>query len=104
MFLEKDPETFRRAVKNHVNVIIAGFPGIVEQLRAIALKQTGGPVTQVIQGSTQRAAPFLVPASAAGVAAAIAAPPFYAMGATPGRIVNDLDFVRRRKLFQNLSI
>src|SRR5205823_6944578 len=69
-----------------------------------ALKQVSRAVTQVVERSAQRPTPFLVPAGASGVAAAIAAPAFYAMGAAPGGILDDLDFVRGRKLFQKLSI
>src|SRR5436305_5373401 len=61
-------------------------------------------IAEKIEGNAQWPAPLLVPAGMAGVATAVGAPPFHAMDAAPRGVLDDLDFVGRRKFLQKLTI
>src|SRR5690606_1427783 len=62
-------------------------------------------VSQPVKGIPQRFSPLLIPAgSSAGIAAAVASPPFHAVITAPGCVFNDLDFKFRWIPFQVLAI
>ena len=85
------------AVEHDVDVIVAGLPGIEQQLRGLALVGFDQAVAQMIERLAQGRAPGLVPARlAAGVAAAVGVPAAHAVRAAPGGVLEDLDFVGRR--------
>src|SRR5690606_15909338 len=84
-------------VEDDVDVIVAGGPGIDEQLGGALLEVRHYLVAQPVQRLAQRRAPPLVPARrAAGMTAAVAAPPLDTMCAAPRRVLLDLDFPARR--------
>src|SRR5437764_12027721 len=61
-------------------------------------------VAEKIEGNAQWPAPLLVPAGMTGVAIAVGAPPFHAMDAAPRGVLDDLDFVSRRKFLKKLTV
>src|SRR6185437_12337747 len=67
-------------------------------------KMRGNRIAQPIQGFAQGPAPLLVPAQAAGIAAAVATPSLDAMDAAPGSILEDLGFPSRRVLFEEFAV
>ena len=92
---------FRRPVQNDVDVIVARRPGVLQERPRFLLEERSQRVPQPVQGLAQRGAPFLVPVRvAAGIAAAIAAPPLNAVDATPGAVLEYFHLVSRGVPFE----
>ncbi len=92
------------AVEDDLDVGVAGGPEIFEEGLASCLGERGGGVAEVVEGFAQGAAPLLVPAGLAAVAAAVGAPAFDAVGAAPGGVFDDLGLPLRRELCEELAV
>jgi hypothetical protein len=57
-----------------------------------------------VEGFAQRAAPLLVPAGLAAVAAAVGAPALDAVGAAPGGVFDDFGLPLGGKFFEELAV
>ena len=98
MLAEKALHRLRAVVEHGLDVLVAGFPNILEEHGTLSLRQGDQSVAQFIQRKAQRRAPGLIPASMAAVAAAIGAPALHAVNAAPGGVFDDLSFVFGGKL------
>ena len=78
------------AVEDDVDVGVAGYPEIFEQAFGEFFGEGGGGVAEEVEGVAEGAAPVLVPAGLASVAAAVGAPAFDAVDAAPGGVFGDL--------------
>src|SRR5580700_1197904 len=95
----------RRAVENHVDVIVSGGPGIFEIAGRRGFKAGPNFVAQPIQSRPQRTPPFLVPvAAASGIARTVSAPASYVVHTAPGRIFENLHYVLGRMQRQKFGI
>ena len=93
-----------RAVKDDLDVGVAGGPEIFQQACGELFRQGRGGVAEVVEGFAQRGAPLLVPAGFAAVAAAVGAPAFDAVGAAPGGVFGDFGLPLGRKFFEELAV
>src|SRR6478672_5156494 len=99
MAVEKMRELRVRTILDHLDVIIARGPWVLQQAVALFFERFGDSIAQAVERLAQRRAPFLIPlGTAAGVTPAVAAPAFDAVGAAPRGVFDDLDFVQRRIL------
>ena len=89
-----------RAVEDDVDVGVARGPEIFEQRLGELLGEGSGGVAEIVEGFAQGAAPLLVPAGLAAVAAAVGAPAFDAMGAAPGGVFGDLGLPLVAEIFR----
>ncbi len=97
MGAEEAVDILRRAVENHVDVLVARGPRIAKSGRPFSSKRDA--TVSRSQSSAWRSgrAPFLIPAGVpAGVAAAIAAPALDAVDATPRAVFKNLHAMNRR--------
>ena len=78
------------AVEDDVDVGVARGPEVDEERRGELFGERCGGVAEEVEGLAQRAAPLLVPAGLAAVAAAVGAPALDAVGAAPGGVLGDL--------------
>src|SRR6202140_958004 len=94
-----------RAIKDHLDIVIASSPRIFEQGRRFLLIQRREFVAQPIQRSAQRSTPFLRPARvSARVAATIGAPTFNAVNAAPRAVGYNLRKVVGRMPLKEFAI
>ncbi len=92
-------------VEDHRDVLLAGGPGVLEDLPPFLFEQGGDGVPQSVQRLPQRSPPLLVPPrAAAGVAPAVAPPPLHAVDAAPGAVVEDPHLVGGRESLQVLPV
>src|SRR5271167_933525 len=102
---QESPQALHRAVQNDIDILVAGGPRVLQETASLALKSRRQGVSKPIQGFPQWSPPFLIPARmTAGIAAAIAAPPFDTVHATPGAILEYLRHLDGRMPFQVLAI
>ena len=96
----KRRDALGRAVEDHVDVVVARRPRVRRAAPAAPrLAERRQRVAQRVERLAQRRPPGLVPARVrARVAAAVALPALDAVGAAPGRALDDPRLVRRRVL------
>ena len=92
---EEGLESFRAAVEDDADVVVARLPRILEPDGRARLVERVDLVAQPVQALTQRAAPALV-RLAADAAAAVAAPALHTVDAGPRGALVDLRLVRGR--------
>src|SRR5580704_14983913 len=104
MMVKKLVDCFLRSIEDEANVVVASFPGVLEDSPAELLKDRHEAVAQPIHGLANRSAPPLVPAAVhAGVASAVASPALDAVGATPRTVFENLHFFGRGMPFEEFG-
>src|SRR5439155_5571277 len=90
-------------IEDHLDELVAREPGVAQKPSRFALVEHGELVAQDVERGAERGAPVLPPSgSAAGRAAAVAAPTLDAVRASPGGSVEDLRLVSGREELQRL--
>ena len=98
-------DVFRGAVEDHLDVVVARGPGVPEELRGGLLVEGRQRVAKCVERLAERGPPVLTPCGVGlRPAAAVAPPALHAMGAAPGRGLDDPDFVRRRVGLEKLGV
>ena len=94
-----------RAVHYDIDVAVSSLPRILNQFTGDGLIGDGRFIAQPIERGAQWSTPFLIPSQvSAARTAAIAFPAAHAMGAAPGRALDDFYFKLGRMIFQELAI
>ena len=94
-------DVVRRAIEDDSNIVITGGPGVVQHPTAALLIDWREGVAEPIQSLAQRRAPGLLPvARPTRTTSTVAAPALDSVGATPGRVWDDLHLVRGGMLLQ----
>jgi hypothetical protein len=88
---QESPDVLLRAVQNDIDILVAGRPRVLLETACFTLKPRRQGVAKPIQGLPQWSSPFLIPAGmTAGVATAVAAPPFDTVHTTPRTVLEYL--------------
>ena len=93
-----------RAIENDANVVVPSGPRVADKFLQPRLENGRQFIAQPVQRRPERSTPLLVPRMSTGIAAAIAAPAFYAMHTTPGTIIDDLNEVLGGDVFQEFAV